>query len=141
MSCRSPNNCCASFSAVGGLGPAQQAAQRQLNDKQLIWARSEAEQGRIDTRVAELLGKPLTADAAVQDVIITSMLKRVDVAVFSYITAVAANNLGSLPKAFDLKVDGVGYATSGGKMGDITAKLDGYKAEIISGKIMVKSTR
>ncbi len=83
----------------------------------------------------------LTADAAVQDVIITSMLKRVDVAVFSYITAVAANNLGSLPKVFDLKVDGVGYATSGGKIGDITAKLDGYKAEIISGKITVKSTR
>ena len=57
---------CANFSADGGLGPAQQAAQQHLNGKQLIWARSEAEREHVDTRVAELLGKPLTADAAVQ---------------------------------------------------------------------------
>ncbi len=75
--------------------------------------------------------------AADKDVIITSMLKRVDVAVFDYIQAVAKGDLTTLPKRFDLKVDGVGYATSGGKVDDIKDVLDGYKAQIISGAITV----
>jgi basic membrane protein A len=81
-----------------------------------------------------------SAVAADKDVIITSMVKHVDTAVFDYLSAVAASNLGGLPKVFDLSVDGVGYATSGGKIDDIKAILDAYKAEIISGKIVVKST-
>ena len=56
---------CASFSPDGGLGPAQQAAQQHLN-KELVWARSDADRIRIDQRVAELLQQPLSADAAVQ---------------------------------------------------------------------------
>ncbi len=76
----------------------------------------------------------------VKDVIITSMLKRVDVAVFDYINAVAAGDTSTLPAAFDLTVDGVGYATSGGKVDDIKADLDAYKAAIISGEIKVEST-
>jgi basic membrane protein A len=75
--------------------------------------------------------------AADKDVIITSMLKRVDVAVFDYVTALAKGDLTTLPKRFDLKVDGVGYATSGGKVDDIKDVLDGYKAQIISGAIAV----
>jgi basic membrane protein A and related proteins len=76
----------------------------------------------------------------VKDVIITSMLKRVDVAVFDYINAVAAGDTSTLPAAFDLTVDGVGYATSGGKVDDIKADLDAYKAAIINGEIKVEST-
>jgi basic membrane protein A len=64
----------------------------------------------------------------------------VDVATFDYINASAAGNLTTLPKVFDLKVDGVGYATSGGKVDDIAAQLDAYKAAIISGAITVNST-
>ncbi|ONI85833.1 BMP family ABC transporter substrate-binding protein [Actinosynnema sp. ALI-1.44] len=72
-----------------------------------------------------------------KDVIITSMLKRVDVAVYDFVRAVAGNTLDSLPKRFDLKVDGIGYATSGGKVDDIKATLDAYKQQIIDGKITV----
>jgi len=73
-----------------------------------------------------------------KDVIVSSMLKRVDVAVFDFVKAVAKKDLASLPKVFDLKVDGVGYATSGGKIdADLVAVLEGYKAQIISGKITV----
>jgi outer membrane protein TolC len=57
---------CAGFSADGGLGPARQAAQQHLANKELVWARSDAERDRVDQRVAELLRQPLTADAAVQ---------------------------------------------------------------------------
>jgi len=56
---------CAGFSADGGLGPVQQAASQHLN-KDIAWARSDADQDRIDLRVAELLRTPLTADSAVQ---------------------------------------------------------------------------
>ena len=72
--------------------------------------------------------------------ILTSMLKRVDVAVFDYINASAAGNLGTLPKIFDLKVDGVGYATTGDHLTDVAPQLDAYKAAIISGQITVPST-
>ncbi|GAA3842699.1 BMP family ABC transporter substrate-binding protein [Saccharothrix violaceirubra] len=73
-----------------------------------------------------------------KDVIVSSMLKRVDVAVYDFVKAVAKNDLASLPKVFDLKVDGVGYATSGGKIdNDLKAVLEGYKAQIISGQIVV----
>jgi basic membrane protein A len=78
--------------------------------------------------------------ATSKDVIITSMLKRVDVAVYDYIVAVATNTLGSLPKRFDLKVDGVGYATSGGKIDDLVPTLQGYRQAIIDGKITVATT-
>lgn len=72
-----------------------------------------------------------------KDVIISSALKRVDVGVFDFIQAAAKGDLTTLPKVFDLKANGVGYATSGGKIDDIKDVLEGYKAEIISGKITV----
>ena len=79
--------------------------------------------------------------AEYKDVIITSMLKRVDVAVFDYIAAVGGNDLANLPKVFDLKVDGVGYSTSGGKIDDDTKSwVEAYKQQIIEGKIKVSDT-
>jgi basic membrane protein A len=74
-----------------------------------------------------------------KDIIVSSMLKRVDVAVYDFIRAVAKNDLTSLPKVFDLKVDGVGYSTTGGKIDEkLKGILEGYKAQIIEGKITVK---
>ena len=75
--------------------------------------------------------------ASSKDVIMTSMVKRVDLAVFDYLKAVTSNQLASLPKRYDLSVDGITYATSGGKIDDIKAVLDGYKQQIIDGKITV----
>ena len=72
-----------------------------------------------------------------QDYILTSMLKRVDVAVFSTIHAVQAGTFAPGPQVFDLSVDGVGYATSGGHVDDITAELDAFKEKIVSGEIVV----
>jgi basic membrane protein A len=75
--------------------------------------------------------------ASVKDVIITSMIKRVDVAVFTFIkSAVDGSPLTGL-QTFDLKNDGVGYATSGGKIDDITSKLDEFKSKIVNGEITV----
>lgn len=79
--------------------------------------------------------------ADVRDVIMTSMIKRVDVAVYDYINAIAGNTRDRLPERFDLRNDGVGYSTSGGQVDDIVAQLDAYKAAIIAGQIQVQSTR
>jgi basic membrane protein A len=79
----------------------------------------------------------LTADASVKDVIMTSMLKNIDVAVFTYLEAVAGGNVPTGPTTYDLKVDGVGYSTTGGQVDDIATKLDEYKQQIIDGTIKV----
>nr|WP_222132315.1 BMP family ABC transporter substrate-binding protein [Pseudonocardia sp. C8] len=77
----------------------------------------------------------------VRDVIMTSMIKRVDVAVYDYVNAVAGNTVDQLPKRFDLRNDGVGYSTSGGFVDDIRPQLEAYKAAIIAGRIQVSSTK
>jgi basic membrane protein A len=76
-------------------------------------------------------------DPEAQKHILTSMLKRVDVAVYLTAEAVAKGDTSSVPAAFDLSVDGVGYATSGGYVDDIVPQLEQFKADIISGKITV----
>jgi basic membrane protein A and related proteins len=78
--------------------------------------------------------------AEVKDVIITSMIKRVDVAVYDFIKSVKDGTFEAGHKVYDLKADGVGYATSGGKIDDIKARLDDYAARIKSGQITVPAT-
>jgi basic membrane protein A len=79
----------------------------------------------------------LTADAAVRDVIITSMIKKVDVGVFDFIKSVSEDTFTAGNKVFDLKAGGVDYSTTGGKIDDIKGQLDEFKQKIISGEIKV----
>jgi basic membrane protein A and related proteins len=81
-----------------------------------------------------------TADPSVQDVIMTSMLKNVNVAVFNYLEEVAGGTFPAGQQIYDLSVDGVGYSTSGGQIDDIVDKLDAYKQQIIDGDIKVPTT-
>jgi basic membrane protein A len=80
----------------------------------------------------------LTASPEQQALILTSMLKRVDVAVFNSIEAVGAGSLGS-SQIFGMAEDGVDYATSNPEelTADITEQLDGFKQQIIDGTIVV----
>jgi basic membrane protein A len=78
-----------------------------------------------------------TADPSVQSVIMTSMLKKVDVAVFDFIKSASEDSFTAGTVRYDLAKDGVGYATSGGQIDDIVPKLDDYKQKIISGEITV----
>ena len=80
-----------------------------------------------------------TAEKDVQDVIITSMVKNVNVAVFDYIKASTEGEPLTGLQEFDLKDGGVSYATTGGKIDDITKDLDDYKQQIVDGKITVPS--
>lgn len=79
----------------------------------------------------------LPAYAEVKDVIITSMLKKVDVAVYDFIKNATAGTVQSGPVVYDLKAGGVDYSTTGGHVDDIKATLDEYKQKIINGEITV----
>ena len=79
----------------------------------------------------------LTAPAAQQKQILTSMLKRVDVATFDMIKSIADGSPLTSYQTYDLKKDGVGYSTSGGYVDDIKADIDGYADKIRSGEIKV----
>ena len=81
-----------------------------------------------------------SADAAVQDVILTSALKNVNVGVFDFVKAVQDGSVKAGSTLYNLKNDGVGYATSNSKIDDVTAQLDKYKQQIIDGSITVPTT-
>ena len=79
----------------------------------------------------------LTSDAGVREYILTSMLKRVDVAIFEVIKAAIEGTVQPGPTTYDLSVDGVGFSTSGGFVDDIADQIDGFKAQIVSGDMVV----
>jgi basic membrane protein A len=81
-----------------------------------------------------------TADPALREVIITSMLKRVDVAVYEFILAYTKDEVEPGQQVFDLEADGVGYSTTGGFIDDIAAQVDEYRAKIVSGEIEVPTS-
>jgi len=75
-----------------------------------------------------------------QPVIMTSMLKKVDVAVYEFLTAFADGSVEAGPVLFDLEADGVGYSETGGAVDDIVDQLEEFKAQIIAGDITVPTT-
>ncbi len=86
------------------------------------------------------LDQYLSATPDQQKVLLTSMVKRVDNAVFQTIQAVQNGDTAGGVEKFDLKSDGVGYSTSGGYLDDITGTLEMYKKQIIDGTITVPTT-
>ncbi len=91
----------------------------------------------VDSDQYESIG---TSNPELQPVILTSMLKRVDVAVFDALSAFAEGGELEPVTTYDLEKDGVGYATSGGQLDDITDQLEELKQQIIDGKIEVPTT-
>ena len=76
-------------------------------------------------------------DESLQPVILTSMLKRVDNAVYSSLQKLDTGQEVPAVSTFDLASDGVGYATSGGFVDDIKPQLDELATQIKSGAITV----
>ncbi len=79
----------------------------------------------------------LTAPKDQQTHILTSALKRIDTAVFDEIKSFQDKALKPGFVNYNLKTDGVGYATSGGFVDDIKAKIDAAAEKIKSGEIVV----
>jgi basic membrane protein A and related proteins len=83
----------------------------------------------------------LTASPEQQPLILTSMIKRVDVAVYNSIEAESNGSFGG-SQVFGMAEDGVDYATSNPTelTADITEQLDQFKQQIIDGTIVVPDT-
>jgi basic membrane protein A len=80
-------------------------------------------------------------DPALQSVIMTSVLKRVDNAIEAYINDFSKGSVsGGTDIVNDLKSGGVGLATSGGFIDDIKSQLDDFQSKIIDGTIEVPTT-
>ncbi|MEW6724185.1 MAG: BMP family ABC transporter substrate-binding protein [Bacillota bacterium] len=76
--------------------------------------------------------------------ILTSMLKKVDVAVYDTIKALIEGNFQGGYQSFDLKANGVGYAVNQYNTNLLTeamrTKLDELKTKIINGELVVPAT-
>ncbi len=81
---------------------------------------------------------PALAD--VKDVIMTSMLKQVDVATYDFITSAVNGEPLSGEHKYDLSNNGVGYSTTGGQIDVIVPDLEKAKTEILSGAVTVPTT-
>jgi basic membrane protein A len=90
----------------------------------------------VDSDQYETVGDP-----ALQRVIMTSVLKRVDNAIQAYLTDYSKGSVsGGTDVVNDLQSGGVGLATSGGQIDDIKAQIDDYTKKIIAGDIKVPTT-
>ncbi|SFO95501.1 nucleoside-binding protein [Geodermatophilus dictyosporus] len=80
-------------------------------------------------------------DPALQAVIMTSMLKRVDNAVSAFIDSYVDGSVeGGSDIVYDLEAEGVGLSTSGGQIDDIQDQIDDYRQQIVDGEIEVPTT-
>jgi basic membrane protein A and related proteins len=90
----------------------------------------------VDSDQYETVGDP-----ALQAVIMTSMLKRVDNAVEAFITDYSEGSVeGGTDIVNDLSTEGVGLSYSGGFIDDIRAQIDEYSTQITDGSIEVPTT-
>ena len=116
------------YAAAGGSGLGVYQAASEAGEPGSVWAIG------VDSDAYNLV------DAALQPYILTSMLKKVDVAVFDTIEALTLGEFRGGPQTFDLASGGIDYATSGGFVDDIADQLDEFKQQIIDGEIEVPTT-
>lgn len=77
-------------------------------------------------------------DASLQSYILTSMVKKIDVAVYETIERQRdGTDIGGTTTVFGVKSGGVDYSTSGGFVDGIKSQLDGLKSKIVDGSITV----
>jgi len=118
------------YHAAGGAGNGMFAAAKEYSEDNgtKVWGIG------VDSDQYNTIG---TIDETLQEYVLTSMLKRVDIAVFQILQDQANGTFEPGAKVYDLSIDGVGYATTGGFVDDIVVELDAFKAQIIAGDIVV----
>ena len=113
------------YSAAGGSGLGAFEAAKEAGEPGTVWAIG------VDSDQYNLVSADL------QPYILTSMLKKVDVAVYETIKAFSEGNFTAGVQVFNLATDGVGYSTSGGFVDDIVDQIDEFAQQIIDGTIEV----
>jgi basic membrane protein A len=114
------------YHAAGGSGAGLFEAAREASTKaSKVWAIG------VDS------DQYLTAAPALQPFILTSMLKRVDVAVYDTISGFRRGAFRPGLVRFDAASGGIDFATSGGAVDDLRAELAAVKDQIVHGEIRV----
>ncbi len=118
------------YHAAGGAGNGMFQAAKDYSDDNgtKVWGIG------VDSDQYSTIG---AVDPSLQEYVLTSMLKRVDVAVFEILKAQQSGTFSAGNTVYDLSVDGVGYSTTGGFVDDITGELEAFKAAIVAGEIVV----
>lgn len=138
------------FSGFGDPAKGKTAAEGMLdNGADIIFAAAGGSGGGMfqAVKAAGALGIGVDSDQyntvppELQPVVMTSMLKKVDVAVFEYIKSFVDEEPLTGEVVFDLEAGGVDYSKTGGQVDDIADQIDEYKDKIISGEIEVPSTK
>ncbi|WP_282205915.1 BMP family lipoprotein [Kitasatospora fiedleri] len=135
------------FTGFADPGKGKQAAQGQLDKGADVIYSAAGSSGTGAIEAVSAAGKwaiGVDSDQAKQpaldkykDHILTSMVKNVDKAVFTYIKSAKDNSTQGGVQNFDLKAGGVSLATTGGYIDDIKAKIDAATQQITSGQTTV----
>ncbi|GGN43451.1 basic membrane protein A [Actinoplanes campanulatus] len=135
------------FSGFGVPEKAEKVAAEMMADKaDVIYAAAGGSGGGALKAVAATRGATFvgvdtdqyeSAEADVKPAVLTSMLKRVDNAVFQEIQAFIKGDRAGGVRRFDLKTDGVGYAVSNEPaIKPLQAKLEPLRQQLYDGKIV-----
>jgi len=118
------------YTAAGSTGNGTFDAVKEANDaKKVVWAIGvDSDQGAAGNTGVKNEVKPF---------IISSMIKRVDVAVYDTIKKVNEGTFKGGPVTYNLANGGIDYSTTGGKINDIKSKIEDFKKQIIAGTIKV----
>ncbi|MCW6006755.1 BMP family ABC transporter substrate-binding protein [Micromonospora sp. CPCC 205371] len=81
-----------------------------------------------------------TADPQVRDTIITSMVKRLDLAMYELLKGAHAGTFTPSTTVYDLDTGAVTYSSSGGRIDDIVPRLEDLKAKVIAGDVTVPTS-
>lgn len=128
------------YHAAGGSGLGLFRAAREVSEStnSKVWAIGvDADQYNS---IAQAAGVAEGEAAVLREYILTSMLKRVDVAVSTAIEDFLNDRFTPGIKRLGLAEDGIGFSTSGGFIDDIADQLNGLRDEIIAGTITVPTT-
>ncbi|RAJ33528.1 basic membrane protein A [Kitasatospora sp. SolWspMP-SS2h] len=135
------------FTGFADPGKGKQAAQGQLDKGADVVYSAAGSSGTGAIEAVSAAGKwaiGVDSDQAKQPAldkykehILTSMVKNVDKAVFTYIKSAKDGSTQGGVQNFDLKAGGVSLATTGGYIDDIKAKIDAATQQITSGQTTV----
>ena len=113
------------YAAAGPTGPGVLEATSEAGEPGEVWTIG------VDSDLYQQV------DADLQPYVLTSMLKRVDNAVYNTIESEVNGTFAPGAEVYDLSVDGVGYSTSGGFIDEYVPTIDGLAALIADGTIVV----
>ncbi|MCT9934882.1 BMP family ABC transporter substrate-binding protein [Planotetraspora sp. A-T 1434] len=81
-----------------------------------------------------------TADATLRDVVLTSVINRVDTVVFDFLKAFSTSSAKPGPTVHGIKDNGIDYTTTGNRIEGIKTRLEEVKQEIANGEIVITSS-